>query len=135
MAWLGSDRKGSQQRAKVTNTVTPILTNRKSLHEESHNTDTQVSSEKQGFKYTISNEIRKKLIHKTLAISTLTAACSISMSMSARNPQTISNTHCLQDLNLGFDPCIEECSESHASAESLQCRSGYLVSCNCEAAG
>lgn len=33
-AWLGSDRKGSQQRAKVTNTVEAILTSRKSLHEE-----------------------------------------------------------------------------------------------------
>lgn len=41
----------------------------------------------------------------------------------------------MQVLNLGFDPCVEECSESHASAESVQCRSGYLVSCNCEAAG
>lgn len=34
-AWSGSERKGNQQRAKVTNTVTAILTNRKSLHEES----------------------------------------------------------------------------------------------------
>lgn len=48
--------------------------------------------------------------------------------------QTIS-TGCLRVLNLGFDPCAGECSESHASAESLQCRSGYLVSWNCEAAG
>lgn len=42
-AWPGSDRKGSQQRAKVTNTVAPIRTNRKSLREEGH-TDTQESS-------------------------------------------------------------------------------------------
>lgn len=33
-AWLGSDRKGNQQRAKVTNTVAATLTNRKSLGEE-----------------------------------------------------------------------------------------------------
>lgn len=42
-AWPGSDRKGSQQRAKVTNTVAPIRTNRKSLREEGH-TETQESS-------------------------------------------------------------------------------------------
>lgn len=41
-ARLGSDRKGSQQRAKVTNTVEAILTNRKNLHEESH-TERQAS--------------------------------------------------------------------------------------------
>lgn len=33
-AWPGSDRKGNQQRAKVTNTVAATLTNRKSLGEE-----------------------------------------------------------------------------------------------------
>lgn len=62
-------------------------------------------------------------------ISVLFRAC-----LSAAIPRGIS-THCLQVLNLGFDPRAEECSESHASAESLRCRSGYLVSCNCEAAG
>lgn len=33
-AWPGSDRKGNQQRAKVTNTVAATLTSRKSLGEE-----------------------------------------------------------------------------------------------------
>lgn len=59
---------------------------------------------------------------------------SLTFEVSPGIPQTIS-TYSLQVLNLGFDPCVGECRESHASAESLPCRSGYLVSWNREAAG
>lgn len=99
-----------------------------------------VISERKKYSYTTNNAKKQAIPNKigTFLWPQYLKNANVDMSLSSATstgiPQTIS-TYCLQVLNLGFDPCVGECSESHASAESLQCRSSYLVSWNCGAAG
>lgn len=88
----------------------------------------------------ISEQIKKKilLLGNLAFVATQKSNTNVDTSLGSATscgiPQII-RTYCLQVLNLGFDPCVGECSESHASAESRHCGSSYLVSWSCEAAG